>query len=121
VDLQGHRPDRDYRPLVAVGRTLVAGSLTGCTVSYDLITHAQLWRYCDPAGASVAFAIGADQHTVYAPYYEGRLVALDAASGKKRWHLGDDRQSGFNWLPAADGDRLYVAASTAGYFAMRRP
>jgi outer membrane protein assembly factor BamB len=118
-DRTGRTPDRDHRPLVAVGRMIVAGSLTGCTVSYDVITHAQVWRYCDPAGASVAFAIGADQQTVYAPYYEGRLVALDAGSGQERWHIGHPG-GGFNWLPAFDGTRLYVAGSTAVFFALSR-
>jgi outer membrane protein assembly factor BamB len=112
--------EQDFRPLVSVGRTLVAGSLTGCVLSYDLSTRAQRWRYCDPAGASVAFAIGSDGRTVYAPYYEGRLVAIDGDTGKEMWRMGGGPDAGFNWVPAADGDRVYVAATIAGFFALRR-
>jgi outer membrane protein assembly factor BamB len=118
---RGPPPDGDFRPLAAIGRTLVAGSLTGCTSSYDLVTRQERWRYCDPTGASVAFAIGADERTVYAPYYEGRLVAIDLHSGRERWHIGGGAETGFNWLPAGDGSRLYVAGSTAGFFAFGRP
>jgi outer membrane protein assembly factor BamB len=118
---RGPAPGPDFRPLATDGRTLVAGSLTGCTASYDLDTRKERWRYCDPSGASVAFAIGLDEQTVYAPYYEGRLVAIDADTGKERWRIGGGAETGFNWLPAADHHRLYVAASTAGFFALRRP
>ncbi|MEP6915046.1 MAG: PQQ-binding-like beta-propeller repeat protein [Acidobacteriota bacterium] len=113
--------ESEFRPLATAGRTLAAGSLSGCVTAYDLGTRVERWRYCDRDGASVAFAIACDDRNVYVPYYEGRLIAIDIDSGKERWRIGGGPDSGFNWLPAVDGDRLYVGASTAGFFAFRRP
>jgi outer membrane protein assembly factor BamB len=108
----------DYRPLVRIDETLVAGSLKGVVVAYDLRTHRERWRYVDPRSGSVSFGIGADNRTVYVPFASGRHVAIDLRTGIERWRTGDPRD-GFNWPAAADALRLYLAGGEA-YVAFAR-
>jgi hypothetical protein len=62
---------RDLRPLVVTGRMLYAGSLTGTVVAYDLVDHAELWRYAHDAGGSTAVRIVSDEDALYVPISEG--------------------------------------------------
>ena len=117
VNLPGRTVD-DYRPLARSGRTLVAGSLTGVVDAYDLSTREKKWRYAGELNGSIAFAIAADERYVYVPYVGGRLVALNIADGTERWRTGN-LQAGFVWPPASAGDRIYLAGSGAGFFALR--
>jgi outer membrane protein assembly factor BamB len=112
-------PMQDTRPLAQSGPTLLAGSLTGQVIAYDLATRRERWRR-QPVAASVAFALRADAGAVYVPYLSGHLVALDVATGAELWrHGGPDH--GFGWAPLIDGDRIYAAGSAAGFFAWSRP
>jgi outer membrane protein assembly factor BamB len=112
-------PDFDFRPLARTGRTLFAGSLTGYLVAYNLDTRRELWRYAGPPYISVAFNISSDDRSVYVPYLGGRLIALDAVTGVERWRTGEAAGAfSFPLLPAAD--RLYVASSASGFYALRR-
>jgi len=108
----------DFRALATNGDTLVAGSLNGTVVSYDLVTRRERWRR-RPVEASVAFGLVSDRHRVYVPYLSGHLVALDADTGAERWRTTGGAK-GFNWTPLPAGDRVYAAASGAGFFAFRR-
>jgi outer membrane protein assembly factor BamB len=118
VNLPGRQTVDDFRSLARSGRTLVAGSLTGVVDAYDLTTHEKRWRYSGELNGSIAFALGADERYVYVPYVGGRLVALNIADGTERWRTGNFK-SGFVWPPASAGDRIYVAGSGAGFFALR--
>jgi outer membrane protein assembly factor BamB len=117
VNVPGRTVD-DYRPLARTGRTLVAGSLTGIVDAFDLRTREKKWRYSGELNGSIAFSIAADDRYVYVPYIGGRLVALDAADGTERWRTGN-LKSGFVWPPASAGDRIYLAGSGAGFYALR--
>lgn len=109
---------QDARPLAVAGRWLVAGSTSGVVVAYDLASRREQWRYTGQLG-SVAFAIVADERAAYVPYVGGRLVALAVGTGAERWRMGD-AALGFVWPPLLHADRLYVAGSGAGFYALRR-
>ncbi len=110
---------QDFRPLTRAGAALVAGSLSGSVVAYDIETRRELWRHATPNSGSTAFAIASDRDAVYVPYVGGRLVALSLANGEERWRVGDANTQ-FPWPPLVFGDRIYVAASKAGFFALRK-
>jgi outer membrane protein assembly factor BamB len=111
-------PSYDFRPLAVANRLLLAGSLTGRLIAYDLGTRCERWRHALRGGGSIAFALVGDGRSVYVPYAGGRLVALDAATGVERWRtrLEDGR---FVWPPAVD-ERSVYAAGSRGLFAFRR-
>jgi outer membrane protein assembly factor BamB len=110
-------PSQDFRPLSVTGRTLVAGSLTGCLEAFRLDTRSVLWRHPGVDDGSVAFSVVTDNQAVYVPYVGGRLRAFNVSDGKLRWEIGDTRRR-FRWPPAlADG--LMLVASTEGFFAFR--
>ena len=54
-------PDRDFRPLAISGSTLLAGSLTGVVLGFDLATRLQRWRFHSPASGSTVFRMTADE------------------------------------------------------------
>jgi outer membrane protein assembly factor BamB len=110
-------PSQDFRPLSVAGRTLVAGSLTGCLEAFNLDTRFVLWRRPGVDDGSVAFSVVTDHQTVYVPYVGGRLRAFDVSDGKLRWEIGNARRR-FLWPPAlADG--LMFVASAEGFLAFR--
>ena len=118
VNVPGRQTVDDFRPLARSGRTLIAGSLTGVVDAYDLSTHEKKWRYSGEMNGSIAFALAANERYVYVPYVGGRLVALNVADGTERWRTGNFR-AGFVWPPEPAGDRIYLAGSEAGFFALR--
>lgn len=109
----------DYRPLVIIGRTLVAGSLKGHVIAYDLETLREQWRYFDERSGSVSFGLAADERAVYVPFYSGRHVALSLRSGGEVWRTHDPAD-GFNWPAASDRRRVYLAGDKGGYVAIER-
>jgi outer membrane protein assembly factor BamB len=109
----------DYRPLAVSGPTLVAGSLKGPVVAYDLRTRRQRWRYVDEGSGSVAFGLAADRDAVYVPFYSGQQVALDLRRGRERWRTAG-RGAGFLWRAASDSRRVYLAGGSSGYVAFER-
>lgn len=117
----GVSPERDFRglALARAQRLLVAGSLTGYVVAYDLDTRRERWRHTPLLNASAAFELTIDDRMIYVPYFSGTLVAIDLTDGHERWRLGDWRR-GFYWPAAIAGDRLYVSASTDGFHAFDR-
>jgi len=115
---EGYVVDQDYRPLIVTGRTLVAGSLTGCVVAYDLDSLSERWHYAGEDDGSVAFDLATDGDMVYVPFADGRLVALTVSQGVLRWRT-DDSQGAFRWPPAIGGTRVYAGSST-GFVALLR-
>jgi outer membrane protein assembly factor BamB len=113
------QPDYDFRPVSVTGRTIFAGSLTGCIEAYDLHTRVVRWRRTDAQDGSVAFSVVSDEDTVYVPYVGGRFRAFAVSDGKLRWQIGEGRR-GFRWPPMIVGSRLFVASSTDGFFAFDR-
>jgi outer membrane protein assembly factor BamB len=105
----------DFRPLARSGRRLLAGSLTGRLVAFDLDTKKEVWRYTSRATGAIAFRLASDDRTVFVPFVEGCLAAVDAATGRERWRT---RMGGFRWPPLIDRDRLLVAASVDGFLAL---
>jgi outer membrane protein assembly factor BamB len=112
------RVAQDFRALAVSRGTLIAGSLTGTVVAYDIATGEERWRQ-RPVSASIAFTLTADSTgTVYVPYLSGELVALDIGTGRERWRTA--ARPGFSWAPAVRGDRVYVAASRGGFLSLVR-
>lgn len=111
--------DRDFRPLTRTGEHLFVGSLSGDVISYSLGDRAELWRYSSERNGSIAFRMTSDDRTVYVPYVDGCLVALDSATGHERWRTSD-RFTGFTWPPAVSGDRVFASDFFGGFFAFAR-
>lgn len=107
-----HSPTHDFRPLALSRETLVAGSLTGLVVAYDIRSQREQWRYSAPLGGAVMFNIASENETVYVPYITGQLVALRLFDGTERWRMSN----GFTWTPARSSNRVIVAGSTTGFF-----
>jgi outer membrane protein assembly factor BamB len=105
----------DFRPVVVSGDTVVAGSLTGEVLAYDLGTRRERWRR-SPVDASVAFGLAADDTLVYVPYLSGQIVALSIRDGTERWRTGGS-DDGFIWTPLVYDARLFTAGSGAGFVA----
>lgn len=111
--------DRDFRPLTRWGEWLFVGSLSGDVIAYTLHDRTERWRYSSSRNGSIAFRMTSDEGTVYVPYVDGALVALESASGRERWRTSD-RFRGFTWPPALSGDRVYASDFVSGFFAFRR-
>ena len=107
----------DYRPLTIAGRTLIAGSLTGRVIAYDLISHREQWKYVDEKSGSIAFAISSDNQAAYVPFVSGRQVAINLSNGLERWRTGFE--DGFDWPVISLGGRVYLAGDTGGFVALR--
>jgi outer membrane protein assembly factor BamB len=109
----------DFRPLAAFGSTLIAGSLKGVVVAYDVHSRRELWRYDGSWTGSVGFGLHADRRSVYVPFVSGRHVALDLETGLERWRTAGT-SGGFSWTAASDGQRVYLAGGNGGYVAIAR-
>src|SRR5206468_11450575 len=94
-----------------VRRTLIAASLTGMIVAYDIDTRRVLWRFLDRAEGSATYRLAADEHTVYVPYFSGSVIAIDLATGKERWRYRD-RGHGYVWISAPWVDGISLTNST---------
>jgi outer membrane protein assembly factor BamB len=101
--------EQDYRPLAVSGRTLVAGSLSGEVVAYDLLTRQVRWRRA-PTIASVAFNITVASGVVYVPYFSNRIVAFRVRDGTELWRLGGGPLQ-VRWPPLVDGSLLFASGS----------
>ena len=112
-------PAQDFRALAVAARegVLLAGSLSGVIVAYDLETGRERWRR-RPIEASVGFGITVEGDTAYVPYLSGSLVALSASDGQERWRTGAEH--GFSWPPFADGGEVYASGSRTGFFLFAR-
>lgn len=110
---------QDFRALAQAGRTLVAGSLSGTVVAYDLASGRERWRRA-AWRTSVAFGLATDGRLVYVPYVSGPLVVLDASTGDERARTVEGRDE-FHWAPRASGGLVFAASSSRGYFAFARP
>lgn len=82
-------------PLVVGGRLYVSTGFS-VVIAYDAATGRELWRYdphvakdyaakgcCGPVSRGVAYANG----RIFLGVFDGRLVSLDAATGKVRWSV----------------------------------
>lgn len=107
----------DHRPLVVSGPALVAGSLKGDVVAYNLATRRELWRYRDPRLGSVSYALAADERSVFVPFGNGRHVALSAITGTELWRSGEGES--FFWPAALDPSRVFLGGK-GGVRAIRR-
>ncbi len=103
---------RDIRALARSGRVLVAGSLDGALVGYDLDTRQQRWCYTDGPDGAAALRLAADADHVYAPYTDGSLVAVSLGTGREKWRTAPAPDP-LEWPPFSHGDRLVAAGSTA--------
>jgi outer membrane protein assembly factor BamB len=108
----------DFRALVLSGNLLVAGSLTGLVVAFDHDAREERWRSA-PSETSTAFALTADRHRVYVPYFSGELAALNAEDGGECWRFGHDRVS-ITSPPAVAAGVLLVSSADGGYLALSR-
>jgi outer membrane protein assembly factor BamB len=103
---------RDIRPLARAGELLVVGSLTGDLVAYDLRDRSQRWRYADGPDGAAALRLRASGSTVFAPFTDGSLIAIDGLTGRERWRAGG-ADTPMEWPPATDGWVVFVSADGA--------
>ena len=96
----------DVRPLVRSGSLLIAGSLKGHVIAWDLRSQEERWRFFDRSLGSVVSGLSADADSVYVPFGAGRQVALWATTGRERWRT----ESGVSyfWPAVSDGRRLFM-------------
>ena len=114
LSMAGPQPDvaQDFRPMVVIGNSLVAGSLTGLVVAYQLPSFRERWRYSPSEAGSVLFGMTADVNSVLVPYAGGRLIRLSLHDGHVQW--SSRRESGvFAWPPAVDGRHVYTVGETS--------
>jgi outer membrane protein assembly factor BamB len=112
-------PDRDFRALTITNGTLVSGSATGIVIGYDVRTREEKWRFHDPTIWSTAFRISSADGVAYIPYLSGMVVALDVATGRELWRIGE-WSTGFIWPPAFSDNRIVISGSGHGYIALPR-
>jgi outer membrane protein assembly factor BamB len=103
---------RDIRPLALSDGLLVVGSLTGDVVAYDLRDRRERWRYADGPDGAAALRLRASGSTVFAPFTDGSLVAIDAITGRERWRAGG-ADAPMEWPPATDGWLVFVSGNGA--------
>jgi outer membrane protein assembly factor BamB len=101
---------QDFRALAVVDSILIAGSSSGDVSAYDSRTYSRRWRYRAPELGSVAFALTTDDRFAYVPFVGGRLVAIDARTGRVHWR-SDPHQGLFAWPPAVMGGHVYAAGA----------
>lgn len=111
-------PEPDYRSLVVSGELAVAGSLAGHVIGYEFETGRVRWRASGPQHGSVAMAMSADGREVFVPFVSGRLLALDADTGRERWSTSQS-MGRFRW-PVAIGAAQIFAAGESAFVAVDR-
>jgi len=111
-------PERDFRALAAAGDLLVAGSLSGYVIAYDMGSRKERWHSSTAAYGSVALSLAQDEQAIYVPYMGGRMVALDISTGKERWTT-DVVLGRIFWPPAISGNRLFASGETS-FMALHR-
>jgi outer membrane protein assembly factor BamB len=117
-----HQPlVRDVRALSASQSVLIASSLTGALVAYDVPSRRERWRYVGGPDGAAALRIRADATTVYAPFTDGSLVALSLATGRERWRAGG-AGAAIAWPPSTVADAVVTSGDDAIVaFAVDRP
>jgi quinohemoprotein ethanol dehydrogenase len=129
ADLESPRFGIEATP-IAVGGVLYTTAPYGVTYAFDARTGRQLWRFdphgphdwirwgcCGPMNRGVALWKG----RVYVASYEGRLFALDAKSGQKRWEVNTTQsQPGYSITGAPLVVKgLVIIGNAGGEFATR--
>lgn len=107
----------DYRGLAFDAPLLVAGSLKGPIVAYDVRSQREVWRYVDRRSGSALFGLASDGRSVYVPFASGHHVAIDLRIGMERWRT--DYADAFTWRAAFDNLRVYLSGDR-GYVAVVR-
>jgi outer membrane protein assembly factor BamB len=102
------RRESDFRALAITDRTLIAGSLTGMVIAYNIDSRREIWRYVAAELGSASFKIAVDQDVVFVPFLSGNLIALNAKTGKEQWRLSAGG-AGSTWLPAIYARMIFVA------------
>jgi outer membrane protein assembly factor BamB len=95
----------DARPLVAVGTTLYASSLSGWFVAYDLLLHREAWRVEPKIADGNGDPIYADENAVYVEYLKGEVVSFSMKDGSVLSVTGTNRLLGSIALGA---DRFFI-------------
>ena len=106
----------DFRAIAVSGSTLLASSLGGWFVAYDLSPHRELWRVADPEGSANGSPIIVDGDRVYLIHFNGRLAAFSTTEPKFLWDVGDFPNA-FVASPAVGPDKIFVAGLT-GFWAI---
>lgn len=98
-------------PAVGGGRVYL-GNHDGRVVALDPVTGGELWTWdADGEHAGVLAPPTYAEGTLFVGVHAaGRLVALDAASGTRRW-VTDLKAPNVKSSPAVDGDRVYLGAT----------
>jgi outer membrane protein assembly factor BamB len=107
----------DFRPLTVVGRTLIAGSITGLLIAYQLDTRTERWRHNGTTNGSINHRLTNDQLAVYVPYLNGSIGAIHVETGKELWRMRN-MAAGFFWAVLPYRERLYVG-SGSGFYSLR--
>jgi len=128
AQLPSDSPSLETTPIVADGRMYVTESPEGVT-ALDAKTGALLWQFHRPVPAdSIPLCCGSQNRgvailnkTIYVATLDAHLIALDAATGSKRWDVTiADWHNGYSMTgaPLAIDDRIVVGIA-GGDFGIR--
>jgi outer membrane protein assembly factor BamB len=110
----------EFPPAVADGVAYVVNKF-GNTKAVRLSDRQVLWeRVTDPKNSGIPTDVTAPvfhEGVVFFAYFDGRLVAVDAKSGKQRW--ATNLRSHLESSPMAVGNRLYIGTDKTNVVAVR--
>ena len=106
----------DFRAIAVSGSTVLAGSLSGWFVAYDLARHRELWRVDDTDGSANGAPLVVVGNEAFVNHFNGRLAAFSTTQPKFLWDVGDF-QNAFVASPAVGSDKIFVAGLT-GFWAI---
>jgi outer membrane protein assembly factor BamB len=117
---------QDAAPVAAGGRVFIGSN--NAVIARDAVTGADLWihrsadaSYIPQNATPSAPAVAGD--TLYMGFPDGRVTALDAATGAVVWSVrlpGQVYRGGVLSPPAVSGDTLYVGANNGFLYALDR-
>lgn len=89
----------DARFVAPAGPLLLVTSSAGVLSAVNPHDQREVWRYTSPPDGSVGFGLAIRGALAFAPFGSGRLLVIDAQTGRAQRWLGGPAQR-FDWLPA---------------------
>lgn len=117
ASLQGMPVTADRRSIAVSGSTAYVASESSWLVAYDLVAHAELWRFANPDGSYNLAPIAVDSNAVYIGALGGQLGALSTRGPKALWSAGKGAPDNFFGTVAIGSDRVF-AIRVDGFYAL---